>query len=126
MTFTTALPTSTLRAPLQLRSSITPGTTWTGVRVRETAPDGSHPDLVVTAPIRTGPTARGGYPVGTCDIGDPDDDGFYSVSLTGATTATFPNRTLFIDVIAYPSDADASATVILQQITVDVIPTVVS
>lgn len=118
------LPQSTLRAPLQLRSSITPGTTWTGTRIRQTESDGTHPDLVVTAPIRTGPISRGGFLVGTCDIGDKDDDGYYPITLTATATAAVPVRTLFIDIISYPADGDTSDSVILQQITVDVIPTV--
>lgn len=116
---TFSLPTAITRIPQQVRASITPNLSWTGITVRETNPDGTHPDLTLSADLRTGQSAT--FPTSflltACTISDKDDDGFYRVSLPSSATSILPARTLYADVISTTEDS----AIVLMQITFDVV-----
>lgn len=117
-TVTSATPQS----PLFQRTTITPGLAWTGPLIRETDADGTHPDLDIQADVRTGPTAFGGYLLGTVTVGSKDADGYYALTLSPTDTANYPVRLLYIDVIVDLAGNSGGNPHIAISLVADVIP----
>lgn len=101
--------------PARHTCTIQQGSPWTGIAVRfllssgepyiqggpiEPPPGYDGPD--VQAQCRNDYIANGGTLLAQCDISEPDNEGWYTVSLTSAKTRDLPLTEVYIDIDAIP------------------------
>lgn len=115
---------TTPQSPLSQRTTITPNMAWTGPTIRELDANGDPKTLHVSADVRTGPTAFGGYLLGSVTVSSQDGDGYYHLTLSSADTAQYPIRLLYIDVIVDQDDGGdpAGEPVVAMSLVADVTP----
>ncbi len=110
--------------PARHTCAIQQGSPWTGIAVRfllasgepyiqggpiEPPPGYDGPD--VQAQCRNDYISNGGVVLAQCDVSAPDNEGWYTVSLTGVKTRALPLTEVYIDIDAIPVGGDEHTVV---------------